>query len=302
MIPGITMPMAGMTESAIEAILSASSTGLDVSTLFTGPDWASSTKKRVIVPVGVTRGSLVRTTPVLRSGTGRGGLLEIIVNGTLEGCGAPATTTLVAGLDGGDCILAEQSGVVVLGSGLIRAGGGAGGKGGAGTTIDGPYMNAPVLGGTQWGTNASVNGGQYNLYWGGSLIIYRNPNEHGGGTYVNVTSVTTGGFTYLRGSYHSNLSGWNIYYVSRYTAGTDPNTVGGNGGRGHGHDGANANGVAGGTNAGAGGNGGDWGASGTAGAAGNAGGGTAAGLGGYALKNTSNITNLFTGTLQGRTG
>lgn len=298
MLPGISMPMAGMTEAAIEVILSTSSTNLDVSTLFSAPDWASPIKKRVIVPGGVTRGSLVRTSAALRSGTGRGGLLEFVINGTVEGCGAPATTTLVAGLDGGDCILAEQSGVTVLGSGTIRSGGGAGGKGGNGSNVEGPFYSPDYT--YIWAVNFSNPMG-VNIYWAG---VRAGGYGYPDGTYPPETSYAVGGYTYLRGASYGPNGGYNFYRygVSRYLTAAGQNTTSGNSGRGQGHDGAKSNGIAGGTNSGLSGNGGDWGASGTAGAAGNAGGGTAAGLAGYALKNTVNITNLFTGTLQGRTG
>jgi hypothetical protein len=287
MMPGIRPPMVGMTEQAIEVILSAGSTGLDLSTLFSAPDWASSIAKRVVVPAGVTRGSTVRTTAALRTGTGRGGTLEIVVNGTVEGCGAPATTTLVAGLDGGDCILAEQSGVTILGSGLIRSGGGAGGKGGNGTgAVDGPYAFNPGV-------------YTYQLYYGAMYINWAGVNIAAGVGW-NATSYDSGGYRYFKGALASNPDGNTYNYdVSRALL---SGGVSGNSGRGQGHDGAKSNGVAGTGLSGLSGNGGDWGSAGTAGAAGNTGSGTAAGLAGFALKNTANITNLFTGTLQGRTG
>jgi hypothetical protein len=285
MLPGLSTPMAGFADAVIEVILGASSTGVSIQTLFSAPEWSSATKKRVVVPAGVTRGSTNPATYVLSTGTGRGGALEIVVDGTLEGAGAAATTG--AGAVGGGVLNVQQSGVTLRGSGAMKAGGGSGGKGGAGSAnvVEGPFWAGhPVY--YAW---AFIDGSQRNIYWAATS----------GPTYIIYTGA---------GAY-SAPDGWYYYPVSYVDYGSwysiarsqTQATTGGNGGRGQGHSLTQQAGSAGGTNAGTGGTGGTFGNAGADGAAGNAGSGLSGGLAGIVINGNSNLTDLFSGTKLGRT-
>lgn len=319
MIPGLIIPHAGFSDPAVEVVL-ASGGAINASTLFSAETWAADVKKRIILPAGYTRGSSAVATPAFRSGTGRGGLLEIIINGDLDGAGGA-----VNGGVGGDALLLEQSGCILKGTGRLRAGGGGGGKGGNGgagsyTAQEGPSYGYPGSPSYYWVriNSSNDNQPQNNVYrsdivWNGVAI--------GSATYA-VTSVTFGIYTYYRYTqmlYQSDSGSswsWSNYFHQLYrqwlastSGGVAPNA-----GRGQGYDGAATAGgasVAGGTNAGASGTsgaGGGFGSSGTAGtsgANGNAGSGvaaTAAGLAGFAISGLANLTNLFSGTALGRTG
>ncbi|SBW15291.1 hypothetical protein BR10RB9215_C12142 [Brucella sp. 10RB9215] len=288
--------------------------------LFSPTDWASDTKKRVVIPAGVEIGgdnldwAIVPAWDATGQAGSWGGELFLDVLGVISGqAGA------VNGGRGGNCIRAIFGGrngqklqLRVIG-GTIRAGGGGGGRGGDGgggfydytqyepsdgsftSNYTGPFIpNDAIL----WEARTTIANSPFQGYtavwWGGE--IYRS----GVSTAYNTTSsVVVGDWLYERGSkqtYNGGLRS-DIYYIRRsrsaraYTSGG----AGGNGGNGVGYGiGASAGawGAAGGTNAGAGGRGGDgggWGAGGAWGVAGGNGnngggaGGAAGGAAGYAI-------------------
>lgn len=284
MIPGARFPTPAFFDASIEVILAASSdaNGLDFPTLFSAPDWSGDTKKRIILPAGLTRGITDPTKYLFRTGTGRGGELELIIDGTLEGAGAAASSA--AGNTGGGVLNVQQSGVKLLGSGAMKAGGGSGGKGGAGSnlTVQGPY----------WVPEYTYR------------FISNNPGAYWAGGWVSAPySAPWTGFWY---------GGW--YYERVADMGVDSNdfhnwsvkrsqtasTIGGNGARGQGHNQTAQTGATGGTNAGKGGDGGAFGVNGQAGANGNAGSGLAGGLAGIVINGAANLSDLFSGSKLGR--
>ena len=279
MIPGARFPTPAFFDASIEVILAAASdaSGLDFPTLFSAPDWSGDTKKRIILPAGVTRGITDPSKYLFRTGTGRGGALELIIDGTLEGAGAAASSG--AGNTGGGVLNVQQSGVKLLGSGAMKAGGGGGGKGGAGNggTTLGPYWSQYVY----MYRNANNN---VIVVWDGATIY------DGTGSF---TSYTSGGYTYTQGAYMYP----NYYQISRTQ---NIPTVGGDGGRGQGHNQTALTGAAGGTNAGKGGDGGAFGVNGQAGANGNVSNGLAGGLAGIVINGAANLSDLFSGSKLGR--
>ena len=307
MLPGVRPALAGLIPGVIEVTVSSGGGGLTLSSLFLSGDWTGPLTKRVIIPSGVTRGSSAVGTPAIRTGTGRGGKLEIVLNGELQGAGGAANSGV-----GGDSLLVEQSGTTLLGTGANRAGGGGGGKAGDGgpgtyTAQEGPFYHRHDAGSGV----TPIDAPPYYFWESGASHGYWN--SSGAVTFTAATSWYDGSvYTYYRGAFAETFGGSNYYIYRQWTAASSGG-AGGNGGRGRGYDGAPAagvSGVAGGTNAGTGGTGGtgaEWGATGSTGAtggSGNAGGGvtgTAGGLAGYAINGLANLTNLFTGTAQGRT-
>lgn len=299
LLAGIGAPHCGLA-GVIEVVLTSSNTPVTLSTLFTTADWNSATPKRVVVPAGVTRGTSSAATPAVSTGTAWGGTLELLVNGDIDGGGGAANS----GTGGTALQVNQASGFILTGTGRLRGGGGGGGKGGTGgaglaTTTEGPSFSG-------FGTTGYLiyNWGQYSYYWAGSNLTNNGP----------PSGLSSGGWTYYQGAYQGNYMGadyWAIY--RQQSVGTSGGT-GGNGGRGAGSDGAAASGAAGsagGTNAGTGGTGGTGGAFGSSGATGSTGAagnngsgtaGTAGGLAGYGIFGSSGITNLFTGSIIGRTG
>lgn len=268
--------------------------------LFSPTDWASDTKKRVVIPAGVEIGgdnldwAIVPAWDATGQAGSWGGELFLDVLGVISGqAGA------VNGGRGGNCIRAIFGGrngqklqLRVIG-GTIRAGGGGGGRGGdgGGGYFDTPYqVRDPAsgeigqLGQYDWYATAT----SAKITWGGVLIYDGLPG-------FGVTQLDVGGWSYFRGVMFVpntyRLYRTQTQYSRNYTSGG----AGGNGGNGVGYGiGASAGawGAAGGTNAGAGGRGGDgggWGAGGAWGAAGGNGnngggaGGAAGGAAGYAI-------------------
>lgn len=281
----------------------ANSTNVDVSALFSAPDWADAGKaKRVIVPAGVTVGSNNPAIPALKTGSGRANTLIIENHGAILGAGGT-----VNGGAGGSAILAEQPGVVLLNSGHIWSGGGGGGRGGQGgagqtstpyTHSEGPYFNDYYqIYLTYWHWN--------NYIWGG----YTSPNVGNS----SGSSITTGGWTYYKGAGVASSQFYISRSQTRYNVANTSGGSGGSGGRGAGFDGvlaAGANGIAGGTNAGWGAGGGDGGAFGVVGANGATGqvgnngsglAGQAGGMAGFALQSAENIDVTNSGSILGRT-
>ncbi len=292
MLPGFT-PSVGLLNARLQYVL-ASTTDVVISALFSANQWTSGADKVVIIPSGVTIGGSTSATPAMRTGTGRGGALEVVCAGTISGGGGTANSGV-----GGTAFYAEQSGVTLRNSGTVRSGGGGGGAGGAGGTgvvQEGPtYQEVPTT--YRWSNDASFG----DVYWDGVLILSGNTT---GGSYAS------GGWTYYRGAYQGTGS---LYYVYRQQ-GPYSGGAGGAGGRGQGYDGAAAAGSAGsagGTNAGTGGTGGTGGAygatgsTGSTGANGNSGSGvagTAGGITGYAIHGIGSITLVNSGTITGTQG
>ena len=294
-------------DAEVKVTLSSETTNLDVQSLYSVEDWANTYKKKILViPSGVVVGATSTSLAALNTGSGRGGLLEIVVDGEVLGAGGATT-----GAAGGAAINIEQSGVTVYVNGAVRGGGGAGGKGGTGgggyygTTVSQPasgWYGDNGVGGYYIYRDTSVSGA-YKWYWARSLIT----------TTGDVGAVTVGSYTYYRGSVFQNQGGGVSYSQIRRTYVATTNTsggAGGSGGRGQGYDGAlaaGAAGAAGGTNAGKGGTGGTggiWGAvgaTGATGANGNRTNGTAGAAGGAAGAAITGVarTVVNTGTING---
>lgn len=296
MLPGMRPPLAGLFPGVIEVTLGSSVNNLTISTLFSSGDWSGPLKKRLIIPAGIVIGSTSPGSPALRTGTGRGGGLEIVNKHQVLGAGGSANSGV-----GGDAFIADQS-VTISGSGIFYAGGGGGGRGGTGG--NGTYINT-VREDLAYSTISRVYTGAYDTYFfwnSGSAVHYEvTPylyTWYDGSVYTYNAGVSQGGGNYA------------IYRTHPVPTGTSGG-AGGNGGRGYGYDGANAvgsGGAAGGTNAGTGGTGGtggNWGAAGSTGATGASGnngagsGGTAGGAAGCYWRGNANITNLFSGGLAG---
>jgi hypothetical protein len=310
------MPAPILSAAVIDVTLS-NAAQITLSSYFSAADWAGPKLKRVLIPAGVTIGSSSQAVPALNCGTGRGGLLEIVLDGNIDGAGG-----ITNGQNGGDALYAPQAGVTLKGGGNSRPGGGAGGDGGDGgagvyytgrTVTEGPFFNNGSAPYYLWADG--VTGG---IWWaqGGDGV---NPTFHHSG----LSPYSPGdGWTYYPGSFVGAGGGGlgNEYYVSRQTTIFDvPNATSGGAkgthGRGQGYDGAATSGTAGsagGTNAGTGGAGGaggafgDSGTAGTNGAAGNNGAGvgaSGAGLAGFGLNGNANVTRTaFTGSILGRIG
>lgn len=278
---------------------------LNAQNLFSASDWSNSVPKRVIIPAGVTIGSSNSSLPAFRTGTGRGGTLEVIIEGEVQGASGAANSG-----SGGIAALIEQSTSVIL-SGAVRGGGGGGGKGGSG--------------GTGYYVATNTEGPHYSRFSPNWHVKYAHPSAAGGDFWWNgafignngSNSIASGGWTYNRGAsaetvyngssfdYYFQISRSNNYNV--YTSGG----TGGNGGRGQGYLAGKHNGsggAAGGTNAGTGGtggNGGTWGTGGSTGATGGSGnaaggtGGSAGGAAGAAFSGNSLLTLTNNGTVNG---
>ena len=284
-------------DAEVKVTLSSETTNLDVQSLYSVEDWANTYKKKILViPSGVVVGATSTSLAALNTGSGRGGLLEIVVDGEVLGAGGATT-----GAAGGAAINIEQSGVTVYVNGAVRGGGGAGGKGGTG-------------GGGSYATNTRqpssgeyFDSGTYQFYMGGgTMVVWAGSVVYSSSS--TVTAVTVGSATYYRGSKRTG-DYYGIYRIVHGTANTSGG-AGGNGGRGQGYDGAlavGAAGAAGGTNAGKGGTGGTggiWGAvgaTGATGANGNRTNGTAGAAGGAAGAAFTGVarTVVNTGTING---
>lgn len=299
-------------QAEVQAVIATRSTSVDVSSLFDGTTWASTKRKRVVVPAGVTvnandwRGALF----VPATAAGWGGELIFDIAGSLYGIGGVALSNAGEGGAGVGSAIAGASGqrvtVNLLSGSIVYAGGGAGGLGGTGGA--GSYTavasdETRYTGSSLWTDNMSV-----------SVAYWDNVSRWmgGGGDAGPVTG--SDGATYYRGSQRSfdweSGSTYDIRRVAYATVGTSGG-AGGYGGRGQGADGAAANGstgTAGGTNAGTGGTGGAgaaWGAqggTGSTGAAGNAGAGAAGAAGGLGGRWASGYCTINTnaGTTAGR--
>ncbi|WP_273794600.1 hypothetical protein [Brucella intermedia] len=268
--------------------------------LFSPTDWASATKKRVVIPAGVEIGgnnldwALVPAWDATGQAGSWNGDLILENRGVISGVPGGGNSGR-----GGNCIRAIFGGrsgqkLQLINSGTIRAGGGGGGRGGDGgggfwdeaytarEPASGEYYDYPN---TYWSKSEGMVGFKSWVTWGGTQVFSVGDSNIGSYTAAD-------GRTYYRGAQVIKDGYFTRYYVYRtypasqrhYTSGG----AGGNGGNGVGYGagaGAGAWGAGGGANAGAGGRGGDgggWGANGAAGAAGGNGnnGGGAPGAGG----------------------
>lgn len=277
--------------SVIKKTISASVNNVIIQNLFTAAEWSSATPKEVTINAGVVVGSTSAGTAALRSGTGNGGTVKIINNGSIRGAGGATTSAA-----GGDAVETSIN-LTIENNGDIRGGGGGGGKGGTGgtggggtvtTTARDPSSGYNYTAGSYYWRTPAQSGGNTTIYWNGTLIY----NAAG-----QPTSVTVGNITYYRGpnaKANQTIPGpgpggqppivvstdYDLYRNVSTTTNTNGGAggAGGNGGRGIGSDAAaaagaaGANGSAGGTNAGAGGKGGTGGTGGGWGAAGSTGG------------------------------
>jgi hypothetical protein len=301
----------------IVATITANVNNINLSTLFSAADWASTTKKRVVINDGVVIGGIGGSSALL-TGLGLVGTLQIDNAGDIRGYGGAAN-----GGAGGPAVNVQTAGVTINNSGVIRGGGGGGGHGGTGGTGGAGYYNYTATEGpaynrtgapSYWFSESRINGLKA-ASWAGQA--WNNP----------PWSWTDGPYTYYASTKQESVNSVDYYSIYRqYTA--TANTSGGAGGAGgNGGAGAGANqsqtagaggspGAAGGTNAGSGGyggtggTGGTWGAPGSAGNqgavgnAGNAGGGSGGGVGtaggaaGAAITGVARTVNN-TGTIQG---
>lgn len=300
----------------IVVVLGNRSTSLFLKSLFTTADWASNTRKRVVVPAGVEIGTNTNFAIAISAtadgqATSFGGELIIDNFGTVSGLGGAPNSG-----GGGDAILANLLGrsgqkLIVNNYGTLRAGGGGGGRGGNGGAGSYGYnYREPSSGWYSWNNGGyefryTFGNATMSAMWNGSTV---------GSTPGYASSISAGGWTYLRGPDVDEGSASAIFMIARQTTAYQPTSggVAGNAGRGQGFDGAasaGANPVAGGTNAGASGKSGDGGAwgqpgqTGANGSAGNAGSGTAGATGGLAgayLASSANAIFNNHGTVQGR--
>jgi len=108
------------------AVVSSSTTQLNLQTLFSGSAWSSSVPKRVEINSGVVIGSSSISTPALTVGSGAGGVVRINNAGSIQGAGGSANSG-----NGGPAVRANSP-TQIQNTGQIYAGGGGGGRGGTG--------------------------------------------------------------------------------------------------------------------------------------------------------------------------
>jgi len=267
--------------SDLSRTVSSSQSNLVLSSLFSSSEWQSEKPKRVIIPSGVVVYSDTPSSAALDSGANWGGALTLQVSGEIQAAGGVPVANAKGG-NGGDAIVAHNSGMIVLNSGAIRAGGGAGGSGGKGA--DGQYsvnQREPTTGSLLSFADSDFSGCGFNgvrtfvIYFKGQYIY---------SISMEFDKLTVGDYDYYCGprvNYYggSKFSGQSFMFGTVYRVAAKstvlPSTGGnggiGGGGRGHAHNlGAGLAGSAGvGDGAGAGGtggSGGDWGANGQSGA------------------------------------
>jgi len=243
-----------------------------------GDDYGVDYPKSVTIPANTTLGADDIAEYGLEVDSGGDGTITITNNGTIVGCGGAGGSAGSAnggngsaGGAGGDAVKIASTATIINNGSIFAGGGGGGGAGGGG------------LGGTlqQQQQTTGQQGPQYRqlqpgYYWGKYTssweILWNWTSPAGyvpsGGTPTATTSITSGQYTYYRGSHRGG-----VYYevYRQFPQQSQSQTAGHNGGAG-----------------GAGGLGrgfnnlpaGDSGASGSAGATGSAGDGGAGGTGG----------------------
>ena len=271
----------------------AGATDQTASALF-GSDYSVNYPKEIVIDSGVELGATSTTEEALEINSGGAGTITVTNNGTLSGAGG------AAGADGGDAFEAAVA-CIFVNNGTVRAGGGGGGIGG-----DGSYQSTTSDTRCELYCQKSVRAG------GGKMVYHWQSTSYCNGYLAfvdcNVTTITSGGATYTKGSPCGtgidpcNIGGTIRDYnrITRSVTSTI-NTTGGTGGIGTGYNQSSGTGVAGGTNAGTGGNGGGYGASGSTGTNGTSTNGAAGGAAGKYLRGLSFITFTNNGTALGGT-
>lgn len=136
--------------------ISSDATDVDISTLFSAADWASTVAKKVVINSGVTVGATSTSNAAITTGTGNGGTLEIVNNGTILGKGGSGGASVSApsssassgnvavnnGSDGGAAIEAQVD-CTIVNNGDCYGGGGGGGSGGYGSTLRNYQYSVP---------------------------------------------------------------------------------------------------------------------------------------------------------------
>jgi hypothetical protein len=275
---------------------------VNAQTIF-GSNWGAAVPKRLLIPSGVTIGSL--TIP-----TGLGGSLTVENQGEIQGLGGGPNSGA-----GGHAITASSS-FTLTNTGAVRGGGGGGGLGGTGgqgsvsssTSTTESFLASTGLG--YYWREPGVCGGGLVKFWAGS-----NVSDGNGITYTRgelrggpPAQIVCGAPTYTPAFFYFDISRTVTTTSTSYTSGG----AGGAGGRGRGYGQtplSGSGGAGGGTNAGVGGTGGsgaEWGLSGSTGNSGANGnhtggsggaGGGAAGRAVLMLAGTLTLNN--SGTLNG---
>jgi len=227
-LPSPLLVSSGSGPARAEATASAGE-NLDVSSAFSESVWASDAAKTLLIPEGVTIGSLDPDVPALMTGTALGGTLTIVNHGNIHGAGGRPN-----GGDGGDAIVVQTEGVTIRNAGQVYGGGGgggAGGNGGAGAieTVTSEY---PPIGFNANATMVVVDEEKTVFRWQGSIVAT---------VPGNVQSHRVGNYRYERGAYYDTVSSTVVRYrIIRHTIQGFTPTVGGvagDGGKGQGHDG-----------------------------------------------------------------
>jgi len=271
----------------------AGATNQNASALF-GSDYGVNYPKEIVIDSGVELGATSTAEEALEIDSGGAGTITVTNNGTLSGAGG------AAGADGGDAFEAAVA-CTFVNNGTVRAGGGGGGVGG-----DGSYQSTTSNTQCVFYCTKTVraSGGKMSYHWQSSSIC----NNYLARVHCNVTTITSGGATYTKGSACGTGTdpcdiGGTIKDYNRITRSvtSTTNTTGGIGGVGTGYNQSSGTGVAGGTNAGTGGNGGGFGASGSTGSNGNSTNGFSGGAAGKYLRGSSFVTFTNNGTALGGT-
>lgn len=192
----------------------AGGTDQNASTLF-GDDYDLDYPKEILIPSSVTLGTNNTSEYALEVDSGAAGDITITNNGTIIGAGGAGgggggsnSGTGSAGSAGGDAIKVASACTFVNNGSIYAGGGGGGGAGGGGkggnlqqqqqtTAQQGPHFswNQP---GYSWIRNTSTynGGGPYNfsIQW-----AWTNPSGYKGNGPGDVTTYTSGQYTYGRG-------------------------------------------------------------------------------------------------------
>jgi len=127
----------GSVNEILVTVNTSSGSRVSVDGLF-GANYSSSVPKRLVISSGVTLGSSNVSQGALLIDSGMGGTITVDNRGDIIGAGGSGNSG-----DGGPALECNQtSGVSILNSGSIKAGGGGGGKGGTGGTGGGGYYTS----------------------------------------------------------------------------------------------------------------------------------------------------------------
>lgn len=288
---GSLAPVSWSVSSWAETVqmISSSTTAANPQALF-GAAWTnSSVRKRLIINSGVTVSSTASTSAALAINNALAGSLIIENNGVIAGAGgAGGVSGDAAGKAGGTGISLAVTGVKVINNGIIAGGGGGGGLGGRGASgYRVVNVRTPASGESFYFNNTNNPGHNTAWYWlapadtsnpGHSVDWEGSGKGNNFTSNANVTSFTSGGCTYYRGSQQMSFYTASKRYAVYRTCESGEAVaggVGGGGGKGATYPGAYTAGSSGasspGNGSGAGGKGGNGGTYGQAGATGNMG-------------------------------